>query len=224
MSKTLALAIVLVFLTASSIIVSIPVSGAATAENTWVSKAPMQQARSGLGVAVIVGTPFAETFEENLGNWSEVTKFTKQGTLFKTEPFTIDYPEWRIRWEYEPIISGDDHLTLHVYVYAQEFPGSWFESIRKNATEETNGTLYIHDRTGLFYLVIITAMPDYTIMIEQNLPAQSTPPTASPSPEYTPKTEPFPTVPVVGVSLTIGVIMVAVGLLVYHKKHKTKTA
>ncbi len=58
MSKTLALAIVLVFLTASSIIVALPVSGA-TQENTWVEKAPMHQARDFLGVASVNGKIYA---------------------------------------------------------------------------------------------------------------------------------------------------------------------
>jgi len=53
MSKTLALALVLVFLTASTIIVVLPVSGAVATENTWTSKASMNQPRSGLGAAVV---------------------------------------------------------------------------------------------------------------------------------------------------------------------------
>ena len=59
MSKTLALAFVLIFLTASSIIVVMPVSGATSTENTWVEKAPMHQARSGLGVATVNGNIYA---------------------------------------------------------------------------------------------------------------------------------------------------------------------
>ena len=55
MSKTLAFAFVLVFLTASNIILVFPVFGTTTVENIWVEKAPMQQARGGLGVAVVNG-------------------------------------------------------------------------------------------------------------------------------------------------------------------------
>jgi hypothetical protein len=58
MSKALALALVLVFLTTSSTIVAMPVFGA-TVENTWVEKAPMPTARSGLGVATVNGNIYA---------------------------------------------------------------------------------------------------------------------------------------------------------------------
>jgi hypothetical protein len=46
MSKSIVLLLVLVFLTASCVFVTIPVS--AVSEDSWVTKAPMQQARFGL--------------------------------------------------------------------------------------------------------------------------------------------------------------------------------
>lgn len=58
MSKTLALALVLVFLTGSFAIVALPVFGTTT-ENFWVTKAPMQQARTLLGVGVANGKIYA---------------------------------------------------------------------------------------------------------------------------------------------------------------------
>jgi len=58
MSKTLALALVLVFLTGSFAIVALPVSGTTT-ENFWVTKTPMQQARTLLGVGVANGKIYA---------------------------------------------------------------------------------------------------------------------------------------------------------------------
>jgi len=115
--------------------------------------------------AVTSGIAFASS-----DNWSEVVRFTDEGTGFQTEPFTIDHVDWRIRWEYEPDPEvPDEHPALHVYVYAQEAPGTWFESIRKNGTEETSGTLYIHDRNGTFFLIIIRAVQSYTLIVEQNL-------------------------------------------------------
>jgi len=103
-------------------------------------------------------------------NWSEVVRFADAGIILETEPFTVDHVEWRIRWEYEPEPEvPEEHPSLHVYVYTQEYPGSWFESIRKRGTEETNGTLYIHDKNGTFHLTIISAVQNYTLIIEQNL-------------------------------------------------------
>jgi hypothetical protein len=60
MGKSAAAMLVLVFLTASSLMVAKPAfSSADTAEDTWATKAPMQQARAGLGVAVVNGKIYA---------------------------------------------------------------------------------------------------------------------------------------------------------------------
>jgi N-acetylneuraminic acid mutarotase len=60
MKKTVAaITLILVFLAATFLAVAKPVSGAATSENTWVTRAPMHVARSGLGVAVVNGKIYA---------------------------------------------------------------------------------------------------------------------------------------------------------------------
>jgi len=61
MSKSVAAMLVLLFLVASCIVAVKPALSSAddSAENTWVSKAPMQVARSGVGVAVVNGKIYA---------------------------------------------------------------------------------------------------------------------------------------------------------------------
>jgi len=60
MSKSSALLLVLVFLTASCLMVAKPAfSSADVIEDSWTSKAPLQVARSGLGVAVVNGKIYA---------------------------------------------------------------------------------------------------------------------------------------------------------------------
>jgi N-acetylneuraminic acid mutarotase len=59
MSKSVALLLVLFFLTASCIAVKPAMSYTDIVENSWVSKAPMRQARSGLGVATVNGKIYA---------------------------------------------------------------------------------------------------------------------------------------------------------------------
>jgi N-acetylneuraminic acid mutarotase len=60
MRKSAALLLVLVFLTASCLMVAKPAfSSADVAEDSWASKAPMQVARSGLGVAAVNGKIYA---------------------------------------------------------------------------------------------------------------------------------------------------------------------
>jgi hypothetical protein len=60
MRKSVAVMLVLVFLVASCLVVAKPAfSSADIAEDTWVAKAPMHQARAGLGVAAVNGKIYA---------------------------------------------------------------------------------------------------------------------------------------------------------------------
>jgi hypothetical protein len=59
MDKSATLLLVLFFLTASCLAVKPAFSYATVVEDSWVSKAPMQQARSGLGVAAVNGKIYA---------------------------------------------------------------------------------------------------------------------------------------------------------------------
>ena len=60
MKRTAAvLALVFVFLSAACLITDRTVSGASVVENSWVTKAPMHEARMGLGIAVVNGKIYA---------------------------------------------------------------------------------------------------------------------------------------------------------------------
>lgn len=59
MSKSVVVLFVFVFLTASCLIKAEPVSAATVAENSWVTKAPMQKARANFGIAVVNGKIYA---------------------------------------------------------------------------------------------------------------------------------------------------------------------
>ena len=99
-------------------------------------------------------------------NWSEVTTISGKGSITTTAPFTCNNAEWRIRWEVEPQ-SG----FLAAYIYPDESHAAWFESIIKvPENNETNGTLYIQDNNGSFYLdILATAETTYTLIVEQNM-------------------------------------------------------
>ena len=102
-------------------------------------------------------------------NWVEVTRFT-ENSEFLQRTFTIEHAKWRIRWEYEPEPAvSEETPALYVYVWDQEFPDKYFESILKNGANDTSGTLYIHNRTGIFFLGIIRTVKSFTLIIEQNI-------------------------------------------------------
>jgi hypothetical protein len=103
-------------------------------------------------------------------NWVQVARFTGGAGIITTEPFTCDYVEWRIRWEYETRTENpEDPPGLEVCVYTQEYHSPYFEHLNNWGTEETNGTLIIHDKNGTFHLTIICGVPSYTVIVEQNL-------------------------------------------------------
>jgi hypothetical protein len=102
-------------------------------------------------------------------NWSEVTRFTGGGGIHRTEPFTCEHVDWRIRWEYEPRTDDPPASAFHIYIQTHEFISSRIDSMIKLGTEETNGTLYIHDNNGTFHIDVLSSIPSYILIIEQNL-------------------------------------------------------
>jgi len=87
MSKSAVLLLVLVFLTASCVMVAKPVlSSAEVAEDTWTKKASMHVARSKLGVAVVNGKIYAIGGDARSGKWPYVGSIV--GTNEEYDPAT----------------------------------------------------------------------------------------------------------------------------------------
>lgn len=112
------------------------------------------------------GTVFASS-----GNWVEVTRFSAHGDSVTTEPFTCDYAEWRIRWEFDP---GHWHFpqlhTFSVTTYPQGEDTVYVDQIYEMANGSKTGTHYIHENDGKFYIKISLGIIDgYTIIVEQNI-------------------------------------------------------
>ncbi len=103
------------------------------------------------------------------GEWIEITRFN-QNSRFLHETFTIEHVEWRIKWEYEPTPEiPKEQPALYVYVWDQEFPDKYFETIQKKGSHETRGILYIHNRSGTFSLGVIRTIPRFQLRIEQDI-------------------------------------------------------
>lgn len=88
MRTSLALVLVLVFLTASSLIMTKPVSSATVQDNSWVSKSPMHVARSDLGVAVANGKIYAIG-----GNTENGYMPNSEGNDYKAEGWIVNANE-----------------------------------------------------------------------------------------------------------------------------------
>ncbi|MCW4018725.1 MAG: hypothetical protein NWF00_08650 [Candidatus Bathyarchaeota archaeon] len=130
---------------------------------------------------LLVPTPLALA-----DSWVEVVRFEGNDTASTvTAPFTCDYPEWRIKWAYDP---GHWHFpVLHgfsVTTYPQGETINYVDQIHELANESKIGIHNIHGYSGTFYMKISTGIiENYTITVEQNIAATPTPsPTASAPP------------------------------------------
>jgi hypothetical protein len=101
MRKSIALLIVLVFLTASCIVVAKPaLSSTDIVEDSWVSKTPMQVARDGLGVAVVNGKIYA------------IGGFTESGVVGTNEEYDPETDTWTFK---KPMPTPRQLFAVAVY-------------------------------------------------------------------------------------------------------------
>jgi hypothetical protein len=99
------------------------------------------------------------------GNWVEVITFTSPDYLGSSSHFTVDYVDWRIRWEINPSNSSEGpSFTVHV------LPDSRSKEISYLTTHETTGILNIYNHSGSFYLFVsIRNVDNCKLIIEQNI-------------------------------------------------------
>jgi len=105
-----------------------------------------------------------------LGSWDEVIRFEGENST-QTELFTIDYRDWRIRWEYDP---GHWHFPdmhkFQVITYPEMSSVITIDMISGTPGVIENGTSYIHENPGRFYMKIGAGIIEsYRIVVEQNI-------------------------------------------------------
>jgi len=121
-------------------------------------------------VASVSGVVFASS-----ENWVEVVRFTGGGNRFgATSPFVIDHVEWRIRWEYVPMvpIGRQNDFDFDVIPEENRIEGQFTSGMSiagVNSPVEKNGTLYFPDLKGIFYLHTSPGNSEWTMIVEQNI-------------------------------------------------------
>jgi len=103
-------------------------------------------------------------------NWVEVARFTGSGDeSIEKEPFEIGHVDWRIGWEYTPLAYTVFTLVTHNDTNIEIDRVHKVFEFTVNAAD-TNGTSYMYDMNGTFYLSIQTVNTRYyNVVIEQNI-------------------------------------------------------
>jgi hypothetical protein len=108
-------------------------------------------------------------------NWVEVVRFSWSGPgpheYRITEPFTCDHVDWRIRWEFyfdHTHFPEFGHFSVRTYPKGEN---TSIDEVHVDGFGERNGTSYIFNNKGEFYMRISTlsVVTSYTIIVEQNL-------------------------------------------------------
>ncbi|WNZ30140.1 MAG: hypothetical protein IAX21_04620 [Candidatus Bathyarchaeota archaeon] len=103
-------------------------------------------------------------------NWVEVMRFSENSSwLGETDPFIIDHVDWRIKWEYVPRPNEENLSVFQVYAETHEDFHKRVDSIVNWGSGIYNGTLNITDDFGKYKLFIISNVPSFSIIIEQNI-------------------------------------------------------
>ena len=107
-------------------------------------------------------------------DWVEVVTFTHSvsGLVFlhPTSHFTVDYVDWRIRWEVNPGNNSEKGTSFHAYVYPETSDPAIEEMHYTIGTEKTTGIKNIYNHKGSFYIIVQTTnIADINLIIEQNI-------------------------------------------------------
>jgi len=121
----------------------------------------------------------SETAFATSENWIEVARFYGGDNVrLTTDFFTCDHSEWRIRWELDIYHGHFPELQfLSITTYPQGESNLYADLIYELGDKDKNGTSYVHNNIGNFYMRIETgAITKYSVIVEQNL--------ESPIPEF----------------------------------------
>jgi len=136
--------------------------------NIWERKAVISSLLLSLFLlASMFGVVFASE------NWVEVIRYNNGGGGFGASPsFTINHIEWRIRWEYAPMFEFGDQNDFDFWIIPEENRNDYFRSNMTIASVNhpiaKNGTLYVSNLTGTFFIETVPCSSEWTIIIEQN--------------------------------------------------------
>jgi len=138
----------------------------------------MQQRNSVIGLLVlclfITFTLIPCGVFANSSNWTEVVSYAGSGTgSGASPPFTINHTEWRIIWEYTPQFEFGSQNDFDFWIIPEENRSDYSRAsmavVSVNHPIEQNGTLYISNVTGTFFIETVPCSSDWSITVEQDV-------------------------------------------------------
>jgi hypothetical protein len=114
--------------------------------------------------AMLVATSFAIIVEA--ANWQPTTSFTGSESQ-TTNEFMVNGNDWRITWTYTPNLQYPDLTAFSFFVYRHGETSEYVGHVIQYGSDQTSGTLSLHDGTGLHYIRIETANTQgYSLAVE----------------------------------------------------------